>query len=166
MQGQWRRVLALLLRDVVVVGVAVLLWESVPRHPESVSLATITALLTTVVGYLAHEWGHLLGALYQRCAFELPRTPFESPFLFRFDREANSRPQFFGMALGGFAASLLTIVILPLVLPWQFLATKITLALVGLGVLATLVIEVPEFVRVWRGAPIPSGAAFVGQKGR
>lgn len=161
MSGQWDRLVALIARDGAVVALVSWIWM---QQTGSLVLAALTALLTTVAAYLAHEWGHLLGALYKRCAFELPRTPFESPFLFRFNRDANRRDQFFGMALGGFASSILTVLALPLVLPWELLATKLTLVLVGLGVAATLVIEVPEFWRVWRGAPIPDGAAFIGGK--
>jgi len=83
--------------------------------------------------------------------------------LFRFDNIRNSRKQFFSMALGGFASSIVTVAFLLLVLPWSLLASQIALALTALGVLATLVIEVPEFWRVWRGGPLPTGAAFVSQ---
>ena len=42
-----------------------------------------------------------------------------------------------------------------------FWADRVALILTALGVLATLIIEVPEFLRVARGGPIPDGAAFV-----
>jgi hypothetical protein len=162
---EWRRLLALLLRDTVIVALTVGLWALALRSNvdgvAGVTLAILTAVATAVVGYLAHEWGHLLGALASRSTFALPATPFESFFLFRFDRERNTRAQFFTMALGGFAASLLTVVLLVALLPRGPLATTLSLAIVGLGVLATLVIEVPEFWRVWRGGPLPDGAAFV-----
>ena len=35
------------------------------------------------------------------------------------------------------------------------------LVLTALGVIATFIVEVPEFMRVARGGPIPNGAAFV-----
>jgi len=165
MRGQWRELLQLLLRDGLIVAAVLGLWTWQAADPPAgttrVALAVATALATTLVGYLAHEWGHLLGALAARSRFELPRSPFESPFLFKFDRAGNSRPQFFAMTLGGFAASILTVAVLLLALPRDLLASWIALALVAVGVVATLVIEVPEFWRVWRGGPLPDGAAFV-----
>ena len=153
------RLAGLILRDGAILALTLAAWRLAPR--DSLALAIPTALMTVIVGYLAHEWGHLLGALASRSTFELPRTPFSSFFLFRYDRVRNTRTQFVAMALGGFAASLLTVVVLLLVLPRGTPASLISLALVGLGVLATLVIEVPEFLRVWRGGPLPDGAAFV-----
>jgi hypothetical protein len=166
MHGQWRQLLQLLLRDGAAVVLVLGLWTWLLQSPGTggagyLALSVLTALLTTALGYLAHEWGHLLGAIAARAAFQLPATPFESFFLFRFDRERNSRAQFFAMALGGFAASILSVLLFVLLLPWGVLATYLALALIALGVGATLVIEVPEFWRVWRGGPLPDGAAFV-----
>lgn len=165
MTGQWRRFIQLLLRDGAIAIGVLGLWQVLLAQAAGgsgpVALSVLVAALTTFLGYLAHEWGHLLGALAARSAFELPATPFETFFLFRFDRARNSRGQFFAMASGGFAASILTVILLVALLPRGLLASWIALALVGLGVAATLVIEVPEFWRVWRGGPLPDGAAFV-----
>ena len=166
MRGQWGRLARLVARDVGFVAIMLALWLALVRSPPTgsaanVALSVVAALAVTGVGYLAHEWGHLLAAIGAGARFELPAGPFDSPFLFRFDRELSTRPQFFAMALGGFAASILTIVVFLAALPEGLLATKIALALLALGVGATLVIEVPEFWRVWRGAPLPNGAAFV-----
>jgi len=165
MGGQWRELLQLTLRDGLIAAAALGLWfwqiADPPQGYWRVALAVVTALATTLVGYLAHEWGHLLGALAARASFQLPKSPFVSPFLFKFDRAGNSRPQFFAMALGGFAASILSVVLFVLLLPWGLLATTLALTLIALGVAATLIIEVPEFWRVWRGGPLPEGAAFV-----
>lgn len=171
MQGQWRQLVQLVVRDGVAVAAVLGLWLLLRRAPASgaphIALSVLTALATTALGYLAHEWGHLLGAMTLRGVFRLPSTPFESFFLFRFDREHNTRPQFFGMALGGFVASILSVVLFVLLLPWGVLATYLTLTLVAIGVAATLIIEVPEFWGVWRGGPLPDGAAFVsGREGR
>jgi len=157
MRGQWRKLLTLAARDSVLVALTLWLWAG---PPAGIPMAVLAALATTLVGYLAHEWGHLAGCLVGGARFELPAHPFASPFLFKFDR-SSSRPQFFAMALGGFAASILTVAVLLWLLPWDALAGQVALALVGLGVGATLAIEVPEFLRVWRGAPLPDGAAFV-----
>lgn len=159
--GQWGRLMMLVARDAASIGFTLWVWQLPAVQGGAWLMSAIAALLVTLCGYLLHEWGHLLGALAWRCRFELPRRPFESPFLFRFERDGNTRPQFFAMALGGFVASTLTVIFLALTLPWTLLASQIALTLTAVGVLATLVIEVPEFLRVWNGAPIPNGAAFV-----
>lgn len=156
-----RRLAALALRDALWLLLTAGVWVQALAQPAHLGWAAGAALATAFSGYLLHEWGHWLGAQLRRCAIEYPATPFETFFLFRFRREDNTRGQFFSMALGGFAASILTVIALLLWLPKGVLATQLTLLLTGLGVLATLVIEVPEFWRVWRGGPIPSGAAFI-----
>jgi hypothetical protein len=171
MRGQWGRLARLAARDAAALALVAALWAvllgSAPEGRAAyVALSVLCAVAVTGLGYLAHEWGHLLGAIAAGAAFELPERAFESPFLFRFDRDRSSRPQFFAMALGGFAASIATVVAFLLLLPEGRLATWLALALLALGVAATLVIEVPEFWRVWRGAPLPDGAAFVSDRNR
>lgn len=169
MQGQWNRFAALLLRDLLVIAATLAAWHfyrpMTPGTAGAIGTGIGVALMTVLVGYLVHEWGHLLGAWIGGSGFELPATPFETFFLFRFDAARSSRPQFFVMALGGFAASLLMVGLLVAVLPRGVLASWIALTLTALGVLATFIIEVPEFWRVARGGPIPNGAAFVQHPG-
>jgi len=167
MHKQWGRFFMLLLRDAIVIALTLALWQytlqlSRPLGAYGIAIHSLTALATAFVGYLLHEWGHLLGAWGSRAVFELPR-PFETFFLFRFDNLRSTRPQFFSMALGGFASSIVMVIFLVLALPEGVLATHIALTLTALGVLATFIIEVPEFTRVARGQPIPNGAAFVHQ---
>ena len=45
-------------------------------------------------------------------------------------------------------------------LPLQANASRVTLALVGLGLVATVIVEVPIVWRVVRGAPLPRGAVY------
>jgi hypothetical protein len=47
------------------------------------------------------------------------------------------------------------------VLPRDALAGQVALALTAAGVLATAALELPPFLRVLAGAPIPRGAAYV-----
>jgi hypothetical protein len=166
MSGQSGRLLKLALRDAVIALAVVALWLYILRLGSAagfwpVAVNVLTGLFTVVAGYLVHEWGHLAGAAWSASVVELPATPIDSPFLFRFNTVQNSREQFCAMSLGGFVASILLVAALLLWLPHGLLATYIALSLVALGVGATLVIEVPGFWRVWRGAPMPSGAAFV-----
>ena len=115
--------------------------------------------MTAVCGYLVHEWGHLVGAWAGGSVVHLPESA-ASTFLFRFDSDRNTREQFLRMSWGGFIASGISIVVLLLVLPLDTWAARVALLLVAAGVAATLILEVPPFRRVARGAPIPTGAAY------
>jgi hypothetical protein len=127
--------------------------------------ATLAGALTAICGYLFHEWGHLAGALMSKSEVRLPERASEI-FLFNFDSDRNDARQFTTMSSGGFLASGVAIIFLSLVLPRDTLAAKISLVLVALGVIATAILEVPPFVRVLRGGPLPRGAAFVGDDDR
>lgn len=124
-------------------------------------LAILGGALVAVSGYLVHEWGHLLGALAGHSRVELPQT-LAAVFLFKFDSDRNNRSQFLGMSMGGFIASGLVLVILAFLLSLQFWADRIALGLTVLGVIATFILEVPGAWKVYKGAPLPHGAAFVG----
>ena len=170
MHQQWNRFFAFLLRDSLVMALTVALWMVTfklgrPHGLFPVAVHIFTALLTVFVGYLLHEWGHLIGAWIAGGHFVLPATIGETLFLFRFDNVRNSRGQFISMSLGGFISSILVVAFLAAALPRDLLASWIALGLVGLGVLATFVIEVPEFIGVVRGGPMPTGAAFVSPPG-
>ncbi|MDB5970665.1 MAG: hypothetical protein JWQ90_3115 [Hydrocarboniphaga sp.] len=166
MTGQWSRFFAMAARDGVIVAITVALWILTIQVGKAHDLATLslhlgTAALTVVASYLAHEWGHLIGAWLIHSRFFLPGSVIESPFLFRFDNIRNTREHFVWMAWGGFVSSGVLVVFLVIVLPKDLLAAQLALGLTALGVLATLVIEVPGFWRVYRGAPLPKGAAFI-----
>ena len=162
---QSRRLFALLVRDVLIVALTVGLWlwtlRTGPAHDApAVALHLLTAVMTTLAGYLVHEWGHLLGAYYGHSVVHLPPTPFAA-FLFRFDTGLNTREQFVAMSLGGFISSAFPVALQFALLPWPLLASKVALALVVLGVIATFILEVPSAWQVYRGSAMPQGAAFV-----
>lgn len=166
MTGQWNRFWALLLRDGALVALTVVLWHYTlragPAHGAgNIVLHFATGLMTVVCGFFLHEWGHLVGAWMAGGAFVLPASIVETPFLFRFNNVRNSVGQFTAMSMGGFVASIAFVAWLPFGLPWGLLATYVAEGLTALGVLATLAIEVPGLIRVMRGAPMPSNAAFV-----
>jgi hypothetical protein len=163
-KGQWNRLAALFLRDAATIAITAGLWSyamGLEAGAWRVAVSLATALATVFAGFLVHEWGHLLGAWYAGASFALPARVTESVFLFRFDNVRNSARQFCAMSLGGFISSLLAVAFLVAFLPSGTLATGVALGLTALGVFATFVIEVPEFWRVYRGGPLPQGAAYV-----
>lgn len=155
----------LVFRDLAVALGSLALWQWSHRLQDAgASGATITSVaagvLLTVAAYFAHEWGHLGGALLARSRVHYPRGAW-TLFLFRFDVDRNGRREFLAMSLGGYLASILVVALFLAGLSWHYLADAIALSLTALGVLATFILELPPFWRVWHGAPLPHGAAFV-----
>lgn len=120
----------------------------------SVPLALVFGVLTALSGFLVHEWGHLVGAWIGRSRISHPTT-IRSIFLFKFEDDVNDRRQFFLMANGGFLASALVTGALVVALSPSRLGDAIALGLSALGVLATLVLELPPVFKVLRGEAVP-----------
>lgn len=125
-----------------------------------IALAVLAGALVAFSGFLLHEWGHLLGGLSRRARMQ-PADGVLSIFLFKFDSSVNSREQFLAMSIGGFISSALAVAVLLAILSFNLLADQIALALTVLGVIATFVLEVPGAWKVYKGAPLPTGAAYV-----
>lgn len=118
--------------------------------------ALLAGLSTVLVAFLAHEWGHLAGA-WARRSVVYPPCSLRSVFVFYFDTDRNSGSQFVAMSLGGFVISALVVALLIAILPLGALSGRIALTLVGIGVIATLILEVPAAWKVAHGAPLPRG---------
>ncbi len=156
----------LLLRDLAVVAatVALVSWSHALQAaggPLHWPVAILAGALVAVSGYLAHEWGHLLGALSRGSQVELPPR-LAAVFLFKFDSDRNDRRQFLAMSMGGFLSSIIVVALLAAVLDMSYWADRFAMGLVVLGVAATFILEVPGAWKVYKGAPLPHGAAFVG----
>ena len=152
-------------RDALLLVLCVLLWQFTLQQMAgldrwlSIPLQLGAALLTTLVGFLVHEWGHLLGALAYRGKVHAPHRWYEL-FLFHFDGRSNNSRQFIAMSVGGFIASGIVVVVLLTWLPLDTLGGILALAFGALGVLATFVLEFPTTWRVMRGGPLPSGFVY------
>lgn len=156
----------LLLRDLVVVAttLALVAWSHQLQAAGTAlhwPVAILGGALVAVSGYLVHEWGHLLGALSRGSRVELPPT-LAAVFLFKFDSDQNDRRQFLAMSMGGFIASIVVVALLAVVLDLHYWADRIAMGLTVLGVAATFILEVPGAWKVYKGAPLPHGVAFVG----
>ncbi|MGH8444119.1 MAG: hypothetical protein ACREVL_02575 [Solimonas sp.] len=157
----------LMVRDTAVIALAVVAWLASRQLQDAGSAFTWPAaiaagLLIPLAGFFVHEWGHLLGALRSGARVEYPDTVW-AIFLFRFDVVRSDRRQFLAMSNGGFITSVLFIALLLSTLSLHYIGDIIALALSGLGVLATFVLELPVAWKVSRGAPLPTGAAFVSE---
>ncbi len=152
------------IRDLTFLGLALLLWqlEASLRSGSFVAIlvSVTTGVATAFCGYLLHEWGHLLGARVGRSVVRLPTSPTEI-FLFNFDSDRNGRTQFLIMSIGGYVASVLVVGFLLTTLSLNTVAGAVAIGLTGAGVVATAILEIPPFVHVWRGGPIPRGGAYV-----
>lgn len=160
-----RMPVSLVLRDIAVIALSIALWRwSHLLHDRAASgamaVAIVAGLLLPVSAYFVHEWGHLSGALASGSRVHFPRSAI-TVFLFRFDVDQNDRRQFLAMSAGGYIASIIVVALLLATLRLHYLADQIALTLTVIGVIATFILELPPFWKVWHGAPLPHGAAFV-----
>lgn len=151
-------------RDAAVIVAAVLLWRIEPLWRQGggapgAVVGVLAGLAAGLVAAVAHEWGHLTGALLTGSPVS-PAAKLTSPFMFRFDTRRSSRRQFLVMSYGGFVASAFILFAYLTWLPLGALSGWIALSLVALGLLATITLEVPVVWRVHRGAPLPTGAIY------
>ncbi|TDU32110.1 hypothetical protein DFR24_1498 [Panacagrimonas perspica] len=168
MRGPFPIPLHMLARDIALVAgsFAALVWShhlQDARHGAATFVACLAGVMLPVSGYLVHEWGHLAGCLLSRSVVHFPPTPL-ALLLFRYDTGVNDRRQFLAMFWGGFVASVFIVALYFVLLDGRYLADRIALSLTTLGVLATFVLEIPEGWGVYRGKPLPRGAAFVNEK--
>jgi phosphate/sulfate permease len=153
------------IRDLVLLALCVLAWRlnlsgfAADNGVVAVLCSAATVILTVLISYEVHEWGHLSGALLTGSTVHAPQRLIHQ-FLFHFDGKANDRHQFVGMSIGGLVASVLALVALLLLLPLATWTAKIILALVGIGIVATFLREVPEAWRVHRGIIVPTGPVY------
>lgn len=158
-------------RDVIVIGFTLVLWNFDARVRGdgtifSWGVALGAGTFTAISGYIVHEWGHLAAALAARATIRLPDSPWEI-FLFNFDVDRNEPRQFVAMSIGGYAASAACVLLLAVVMPLDTVAGAIGAILVGAGVTATAILELPPFFRVLRGGALPrAGAAYVSDANR
>ena len=122
-------------------------------------MSVLAGLSTGVVAFAGHEWGHALGAKLSGATIYFADR-VTSLFLFFFDTAASTKNQFIAMSFGGYIASALAAVLALALLPRDQLAGQIGLAIVGLGVVATSIAEVPTTIRVARGGPMPRGYVY------
>jgi hypothetical protein len=140
----------LLARDLGIAAVAVGIWiVAAPRSAGAGVVADFTGvvagLLVGACAYLAHEWGHLLGALASGSVVRRP-TSLRSRSLFDFDAKRNSRAQFLAMSFPGFAATALALWVVYALLPSDLLATRVARGAVVFLAFLGLVLEVPLVV--------------------
>jgi hypothetical protein len=154
----------LLVRDAAVFGLtAGLWWFDARARGGAGALPVVVGVLAGVAaaacGFLLHEYGHLGASLATGATVSYPPSPF-SALLFHFDSARSDRRQFFAMSFGGYGATLVAVAALAAFAPLDAWSGRVALALAGLGSLVTFALEVPITVRVWRGAPLPSGVAY------
>ena len=152
----------LFVRDVIVVIATALAWWFEPGLREGAlawPVAIGTGLLTAIVGFLAHEYGHLSASLATGARVSYPSSPL-STLLFHFDSAKNDRRQFLWMSLGGYMSSVIGIGLIVVLVPHDAWAGRISVLLAVAGLVVTFVLEVPITMRVFRGAPLPLDAAY------
>jgi len=126
------------------------------------AIAIVTGELVPVVGFLLHEWGHLLGTWMSGSVAHAPST-LMAFFLFHYDVSKSTRAQFLAMSLGGYMATFFVVLGLIAWVDLSRLSGMIALVLSVLGIGVTVALELPTTWRVWRGDALPTGGVYVGE---
>jgi hypothetical protein len=155
-------------RDALITGVtlALLAWDrallaSGAADAQAAAVGVAAGVTFALSSFFAHEWGHWLGAVLTGGLVHPPRT-LASFFLFFFDTGRSTRRQFLAMSYGGYGATLLALAALVAWARVDAWSGRTALVLAGLGMTITAALEVPTTWKVARGAPLPTGFAFVG----
>ena len=142
----------LVIRDCALLVAGVLLLIS---QPDNIFAQYLLGALLGVIFYLFHEWSHLFGALLSRSIVAYPDKVI-SPFIFSFNSQANSVPQFVSMTVGGFFATAILLSVYLICLPdnvWGSVALYISFFLTGLTVFIELPIAIWTLV-TWQVVPV------------
>lgn len=155
----------LLGRDLAIAAAVMLAWwAAAPLSAGNGPVADLTGALlgvgAFVVGHLAHEWGHLLGAFAIGAKVGAPGS-LASPFLFSFDSKRNSQRQFLIMSLSGFAVTGISLYVVYGLLPGDLLATRVARGGIVFGAALTLLLEVPLLtISLLRGSILSNVEVF------
>ena len=153
------------IRDVSILVATIVAWVlSLSAEPGTTAASVFgvsAGVGAAICAYNLHEWGHLLGARLTHSVY-VPAKRIISPFLFAYDAEENTRAQFLGMSLAGFAATALFVLGFWLFMPQDQEAGRV--ALRGALILAslTVIIEFPIFFRALLGSSVPRTGLFKG----
>lgn len=148
-----------LVRDLVLVLVASLLWAAVAQRsaapgPWGDFAGVLSGLLLGASALLFHEWGHWLGAVASRSEIR-PGRSLKSPFSFSFDSRRNSQAQFLAMTVGGWLGNAASIWAAYVLLPGDDLASRVARGGTLVFALIAAAIEIPLVARALRTGKIP-----------
>ncbi len=161
MSDDGKRLLRYVVRDLVLISLAVLAWLFLAPLSAGAGWVAdlsgwIAGLLVAASGSVLHEWGHLSAALVSRSDVAINKR-LGTGFTFRFE-PSNPLGNFVAMSLGGLLTTAVLVVAAYTLLPDGLLASRVARG--GLVFLAMLgvVLEVPLLVTglVQRRTPPPA----------
>lgn len=149
----------LAVRDIVLFAAVFLAWQYVA--PYSIGTGAVADFTGVALGaalalcaHLTHEWGHVIGGLAGRSTMR-PGKSITTRSLFVYSSTANSRRQFMLMSFSGFLATAIVVGFCFLVLPADFLASRVARGYSLIQVFLALVIEMPLVVWALLGKSLP-----------
>jgi len=141
-------------RDLCVVALTIVLWVLNAQTPLTAWPAVACGILTGICAMQLHEWGHIWGAFRSGADIYPPRHWWH-PFMFSLDHKRNNRDQFIAVSWPAFLATGVYVLSFALFLPLDVLAGRVALIMASVTAGLTLLIEVPLFIRVYRGGTLP-----------
>ncbi len=148
-----------LYRDLCIVGITISFWWINGLQELTGAAAVLCGILTGVCAMQLHEWGHIWGASRSGADIYAPRH-WWYPFMFSLDHTTNSREQFLAVSIPAFAATAIYATAFWAALPREQLAGQTALIMGCVTASLTLLIEVPLFIRVYRGGALPPVELF------
>lgn len=143
-------------RDGAVVALAVAAWWLLAERSAGDGFVAdasgfVAGVLLGATAFVAHEWGHLLGAFAGGSRVDASPS-LASPFVFRFS-PSNSLAQFLGMSFAGFAATGAALWVCYAQLPDAWLASRVARGATAFLALLGITLELPLVaVGLYRGA--------------
>lgn len=125
--------------------------QDAPSRTFAISASLVGFVLTYMLIYIAHEWGHWMGARASRS--EMRFAPYASPLIGFFDTEKHSAAQFLALSWGGVlayvsASTIATVIFLNA--PGHLTAG---VAVAGIAFTAqSLAVDLPQIIKVHRHA--------------
>jgi hypothetical protein len=117
----------------------------------SASSGLIGFIFTYIVIYMAHEWGHWVGARSSRSA--MPFAPYRSPLIGYFDTQKHTPTQFLFLSWGGVLAYLCASICAVLIFFVTPGAVTAGMAIAGLAfTVQSLSVDLPQIIKVHRNA--------------
>ena len=149
-------------RDLILALLCLVGWFQITEN-NHISLHVLLALLSTLIAFFAHEWGHYFAGRFYGAKLK-PSNKMNTLFLFKIIK-LSSIKSFVALSLGGYLASIIMVLLFVFLLPKGLWSTIITLALTAVGVVVTLFLEVPELIRVLKTKKFPNGFAYTDEEG-
>jgi hypothetical protein len=147
------------MRDAAVFGATFLAWHYLAAYSQGAGaqadfIGVAVGAMLALCSHLLHEWGHVIGGMIGGSKMQ-PGKSMKSLSLFVYSSTGNSKRQFMIMSVCGFIATGLMVAFFFLVLPDDYLASRVARGYSLIQVFLAVVIELPLVFWALVGKSLP-----------